>query len=1056
MATSIFVDQLYSQILLRPADTDGHSFWTGELESSNALAVTERFIQSDEYQSTVATISSIYFTLLGRVPDYEGLSFWVNELQNNNQTVDEITAAFLSSPEAESIYGVDSDNSSFLNTLYQQSFGREPDAEGKVWWMEQLDNGTSRAEVVTAFSRSEEFSATNSTDQQTSALYMAVLNRAPTSDELTAASTQTSEQLLTTLYTSNEYSGAPLPGQTSGKVIDGYVSGATVFMDRDGDGQLDADENNTTTDEDGDFTLFGSGTLISIGGTDISTGKAIKGVMKAPDGSTVISPVTTVMQNLVSRGQSTEQAQDLLSEKMGLDNSLDLRSFDPLAAASDSSASDAAVAAALQLQSANLQLATTLTQSSAVLEGAFGNTVSTEQAVSASVEALTQQLLELPDNTQFDLTDSSLVASTLRGAAQQLSHGLPDNNTQPLIVVTNLADDAAQILTDANQRIDSVLTDSNTDPATAIENAVKVQTIAQGEATDALLEGAKGGSLSDAVDNFSGNGLDNQIDPPPVTTPSPPTTPTTPTTPPVTSPTDSDAPVFQSATINGNTLTLSYTDASNLDSASTPHADDFALSASSTTGISILTISINGTAKTVTLGLSKSVVAQETVSISYTPGSTAIQDVHDNAVSALTSQSVTNDTPVPVDTTAPALQSMVIDGDTLVLTYTDASDLDTVSSPHPDDFVLVGEDKDSNPISGLNIMTISINSAAKTVTLGLSQSLSPLDTITLSYTPGNNPIQDTYNNAVAAITAQAVTNESPATVADIDTVIASLSPGDKVKLEDSSINLDGKLDTSWITNNASSISEISVTNGLLALTAEEFDAAVTNGLPLADSQVDIDLSGASSAHLATVLSNPGKIATSNITSLTLADDATLQSYRDALSDDAIADDAITLTDGTITTATETIVSHSGKFADDTITDITLTPVQLDSILDFDAFNTDAITLDASDSGAMTMLQLTDNGDALEGISGLDANDTVDFSSLGIQFSNLGVSSGGSVIGSFAGGLNSLTVDVADEWQLDTTNGTLTWWDAGQGTTDSIFLMGVFDISTDGSSTITIF
>lgn len=43
-----------------------------------------------------------------------------------------------------------------------------------------------------------------------------------------------------------------------GTVIDGYLSGATVFIDVNGNGQLDAGEPNTTTDAQGNYTLPGA------------------------------------------------------------------------------------------------------------------------------------------------------------------------------------------------------------------------------------------------------------------------------------------------------------------------------------------------------------------------------------------------------------------------------------------------------------------------------------------------------------------------------------------------------------------------------------------------------------------------------------------------------------------------------------------------------------------------------------------------------------------------------------------------------------------------------
>ena len=104
-----------------------------------------------------------------------------------------------------------------------------------------------------------------------------------------------------------------------GAAIDGYIEGATVFADADGDGTLDVGEVSTTTDAFGNFTLFGGvGDLVMFGGTDISTGHAFEGVMRAPEGSTVVTPLTTLVAALVDGGASVEDATDSVLAGLGL------------------------------------------------------------------------------------------------------------------------------------------------------------------------------------------------------------------------------------------------------------------------------------------------------------------------------------------------------------------------------------------------------------------------------------------------------------------------------------------------------------------------------------------------------------------------------------------------------------------------------------------------------------------------------------------------------------------------------------------------------------------
>jgi hypothetical protein len=84
---------------------------------------------------------------------------------------------------------------------------------------------------------------------------------------------------------------------TSGWVVDGYLNGATVLCDSNGNGQTDAGEVTVFTNAGGLFT-FPQGcnaSLTAKGGTDTDTNLPFKGLMKAPAGATVITPLTTLM-----------------------------------------------------------------------------------------------------------------------------------------------------------------------------------------------------------------------------------------------------------------------------------------------------------------------------------------------------------------------------------------------------------------------------------------------------------------------------------------------------------------------------------------------------------------------------------------------------------------------------------------------------------------------------------------------------------------------------------------------------------------------------------------
>ena len=209
---------------------------------------------------------------------------------------------------------------------------------------------------------------------------------------------------------------------------------------------------------------------------------------------------------------------------------------------------------------------------------------------------------------------------------------------------------------------------------------------------------------------------------------------------------DTTAPTLGTAAVNGDTLTLTYDEA--LDGGSEPAATTFMLGG---TSVSVNTVAVSG--MTVTLTLSATVSSEATVTVSYTAptatGTNPLQDVAGNPAADFMDQTVTNTTP---DNTPPMLTGAAVNGDTLTLTYDET--LDTASMPAATTFtVRVG----STPQT---VSTVAISGSV--VTLTLSGAVTSGDSVTLTYAvPGSNPVQDAAGNDAAALTTQAVTNNTP-------------------------------------------------------------------------------------------------------------------------------------------------------------------------------------------------------------------------------------------------------------------------------------------------------
>ncbi|MGB0467505.1 MAG: tandem-95 repeat protein [Pontibacterium sp.] len=203
----------------------------------------------------------------------------------------------------------------------------------------------------------------------------------------------------------------------SGTVTDGYIQGATVFLDKDGDRVQDADEAGATTDQFGNFTLAdGEGDLVSIGGTDTSTGKAVTQVYVAPSGATQVNPLTTLVAGMMEDGQTEAQALAKVAAVFGLDAGVDILQTDLLG---DAIADDGTANASLvNAQISAVTVATVVEQLTRMLIESYNGTLTDAQSNQVSLVAfdVVSQAL-LADEITLDETDDAADYAALFNSA---------------------------------------------------------------------------------------------------------------------------------------------------------------------------------------------------------------------------------------------------------------------------------------------------------------------------------------------------------------------------------------------------------------------------------------------------------------------------------------------------------------------------------------------------------------------------------------------------------------------------------------------------------------
>lgn len=262
--------------------------------------------------------------------------------------------------------------------------------------------------------------------------------------------------------------------------VDGYISGATVFVDANGNGVLDPGEYSTTTDANGSYDLPAGiiGSIVAIGGTDTSTGLAFNFPLSAPNGSTALTALTTLVQKIAAaNGSDLIAANQQVAAAFGLDPSIALTQADPVAAVRAGEAGGG-----------SLVLATTAVLNTLILLDAAG-------ATGDPAAILAAQIGNAAFGTRIDLTSAATIADL--ASASGVSAG-------PGAAVALLASASNTLLTN--------LINSAPDAATLLDRATAVTLVAQGETATALTNAGDDPTLlANVVNQYTGTNLTNNV-----------------------------------------------------------------------------------------------------------------------------------------------------------------------------------------------------------------------------------------------------------------------------------------------------------------------------------------------------------------------------------------------------------------------------------------------------------------------------------------------------------------------------------------------------------------
>jgi len=87
---------------------------------------------------TYENVTKLYIATFNRAPDSKGLNYWVYK---SHLTLEEIAESFFDQNETKALYPNSYSNRRFIQAIYKNVLGRDPDRAGERYWLNELNSG---------------------------------------------------------------------------------------------------------------------------------------------------------------------------------------------------------------------------------------------------------------------------------------------------------------------------------------------------------------------------------------------------------------------------------------------------------------------------------------------------------------------------------------------------------------------------------------------------------------------------------------------------------------------------------------------------------------------------------------------------------------------------------------------------------------------------------------------------------------------------------------------------------------------------------------------------
>ena len=107
-----------------------------------------------KYEDIKSLVKQFYLAFHNREADEDGLNYWSDEIYNLRQTVSQVLLNFINSNEYDL---KNKSNNDYVIDLYEGLFNRYPDDSGLNYWVNELNLGENRVNILANIFNSSEF-----------------------------------------------------------------------------------------------------------------------------------------------------------------------------------------------------------------------------------------------------------------------------------------------------------------------------------------------------------------------------------------------------------------------------------------------------------------------------------------------------------------------------------------------------------------------------------------------------------------------------------------------------------------------------------------------------------------------------------------------------------------------------------------------------------------------------------------------------------------------------------------------------------------------------------